>query len=60
VLAVPKTVANDVVKTLIEHGIRGILNFSRTDLDVPKGYPIENIHIMDKILALSFIIKGNE
>jgi redox-sensing transcriptional repressor len=60
VLAVPKSVANKVVKTLMEHGIKGILNFSRTDLDVPKGFPIENIHIMDKILALSFIIKANK
>jgi redox-sensing transcriptional repressor len=58
VLAVPKQVANDVSTVLIEHGIKGILNFSRTDLEVPKEFPIENIHIIDKILALSFIIKS--
>jgi redox-sensing transcriptional repressor len=43
---------------IIGHGIKGILNFSRTDLEVPKEFPIENIHIIDKILALSFIIKS--
>jgi redox-sensing transcriptional repressor len=60
VLAVPKMVANDVAKILIEHRVKGILNFSRTDLDAPKEYPIENIHIIDKILALSFIIKSSQ
>ena len=59
VLAVPKQVANDVAKVLMEHGVKGILNFSRTDLEVPKEFPIENIHIIDKILALSFIIKSS-
>jgi redox-sensing transcriptional repressor len=60
VLAVPKMVANDVAKILIEHRVKGILNFSRTDLDAPKEYPIENIHIIDKILVLSFIIKSSQ
>jgi redox-sensing transcriptional repressor len=57
ILAVPKQEANDVKEVLLAHGVKGILNFSRTDLEVPRGYPIENIHIIDKILALSFIIK---
>ena len=59
VLAVPKEVANDVARVIMEHNVKGILNFSRTDLDVPKDYPTENIHIIDKILALAFIIKSN-
>ena len=59
VLAIPKQVANDVARILLEHGVKGILNFSRTDLEVPKEFPIENIHIIDKILALAFIIKSN-
>lgn len=59
VLAVPKEVANDISKILVEQGVMGILNFSPTDLDVPKNYPVGNIHIIDKILALCYIIKAS-
>lgn len=58
VLAVPKEVANEAAKTLVKSGVKGILNFAPLDLDVPDEFPVENIHIIDKILALSFIIKS--
>ncbi len=57
VIAVPKEVANSVSDELIKNGIKGILNFAPVDLDVEKGFPVENIHIVDKALALSFLIK---
>ncbi len=58
IIAVPRDVANRVAKGLLDAGIRGILNFAPLDLDVPKGFPIENIHIIDKMLALSFIVNS--
>jgi redox-sensing transcriptional repressor len=57
VIAVPKEVASDVAKTLVESGIKGILNFAPRDLEVPENLPVENIHIIDKALALSFMIR---
>jgi redox-sensing transcriptional repressor len=60
IIAVPKEVANDIAKVLIENGINGILNFAPLDLNVGPGFPVENIHIIDKILALSFIISAQE
>jgi redox-sensing transcriptional repressor len=57
VVAVPKRVVNTVSDELINNGIKGILNFVPVDLDVEKGFPVENIHIIDKALALSFFIK---
>jgi redox-sensing transcriptional repressor len=60
IIAVPKEVANDIAKVLIENGIKGILNFAPLDLNVDPGFPVENIHIIDKILALSFIISAQE
>ncbi len=60
IIAVPHEVANKIAKVLTEAGIRGILNFAPLDLNVPKGYPIENIHIIDKILALSFIVNSED
>jgi len=58
ILAVPKEVANDVAKDLVNAGIRGILNFAPLDLDAEKSLSVENIHIIDKMLALSFMMKG--
>ena len=60
VIAVPKQVANDVAKLLVEGGIKGILNFAPLDLDLPSDFPVENIHIIDKLLALSFIVRHKE
>lgn len=58
VIAVPRESANAVGKTLTGAGIKGILNFAPLDLDVQEGLSVENIHIIDKMLALSFIIKA--
>jgi redox-sensing transcriptional repressor len=56
ILAIPKDDANEVAKTLVGAGIKGILNFAPLDLDVTNHISIENIHIIDKMLALSFMI----
>jgi redox-sensing transcriptional repressor len=58
ILAIPKEVANDVAEDLSGAGIRGILNFAPLDLDVEKHMCVENIHIIDKMLALSFMMKA--
>ncbi len=58
IIAVPKEAAPEVTKKLIDYGIKGILNFAPIDLNVPQGFAVENIHIIDKLLALSFIIKA--
>jgi redox-sensing transcriptional repressor len=58
ILAVPKEVANEVSSELVDAGIRGILNFAPLDLEVEKRVRVENIHIIDKMLALSFMMKG--
>lgn len=57
IIAVPKEAANEVSGLLLKNGIKGILNFAPIDLNLPENIPVENIHIIDKILALSFMIK---
>jgi redox-sensing transcriptional repressor len=57
IIAVPKEAANDIARILIKAGIRGILNFAPLDLEIRRQVPVENIHIIDKMLALSFMIK---
>lgn len=56
VIAVPREEAAGVVKVLVDAGIRGILNFAPIDLNVPPSVSVENIHIIDKMLSLSFVI----
>lgn len=60
VLAVPIEAANKIAKDLIRSGIKGILNFAPVELEGFKDFPVENIHIIDKMLALSFILKSKE
>jgi redox-sensing transcriptional repressor len=58
VLAIPKEDANEVANSLVESGVKGILNFAPIDLDVDQRLSVENIHIIDKMLALSFLMKN--
>ena len=58
ILAIPKEHANEVGHTLSKAGVKGILNFAPLDLKTLGSIPVENIHIIDKMLALSFMIKG--
>jgi redox-sensing transcriptional repressor len=60
VIAVPKEVADNVARALIRGGIRGILNFAPVDLEIPDHITIENIHIIDKMLSLSYLINASQ
>ena len=42
---------------LIKCGIKGILNFSYSELDVPEDIPVENVHLSDTLMILSYRIK---
>lgn len=57
VIAVPREAANDIARVLVDSGVRGIFNFAPIDLEVADRVPVENIHIIDKMLSLSFFIK---
>jgi redox-sensing transcriptional repressor len=59
ILAIPKESAPEVSQSLKEAGIRGILNFAPLDLEMSNDLVIENIHIIDKMLALSFMLKAD-
>ncbi len=57
ILTVPKKVANDVARQLIEYGIKGIWNFSYAEIDLDSYVPIENVHLSDSLMTLSYKIK---
>lgn len=54
VIAVPAKVAQQAVDLVCAGGVRGILNFAETDLRVPEGVLLQNVHLSDSLMALSF------
>lgn len=56
VLTIPKTSAVDIVDILVGNGIRAIWNFAHVDLDVPEGILVENVHLSDSLMRLSYNI----
>ena len=57
VLTVPKAAAMPMAERLIAGGVRGIWNFTNTELDISTpGIVVENVHFADSLLTLSYLI----
>ena len=57
VLTVPKAAAMPMAERLIAGGVRGIWNFTNTELDISApGIVVENVHFADSLLTLSYLI----
>lgn len=56
-LTLPKTVIEDVANNLVEYGIKGLWNFAYVELKTKKPVPVENVHLTDSLMTLSFKIK---
>lgn len=56
ILTIPKEEAEKVAEQLISYGIGAILNFAHVDLQVPKGVLVENVHLSDSLMKLSYNI----
>ncbi len=54
VLTIPKTSAVEVAEVLAANGIKAIWNFAHVDLNVPKGIQVENVHLSDSLMKLSY------
>lgn len=59
VLTIPKTNAVEVTEMVVEAGIKGIWNFAHTDLKLPKNVTVENVHLSDSLMKLSYKIGHN-
>lgn len=57
ILAVPKASVQGVADTAAKCGIKGFLNFSYGELKLPEGTEVENVHISDPLMTLSYKIK---
>lgn len=56
VLTIPKTGAVKVAEKLVECNIRAIWNFAHVDLHVPEWVQVENVHLSDSLMKLSYNI----
>lgn len=56
VLTIPKTEAERVAEQLVAYGIKGIWNFAHVDLNVPEEIQVENVHLSDSLMKLSYNI----
>lgn len=53
-LAIPKAEAVKVAEMLAECGIKAIWNFAHTDLNLPKNIIVENVHLSESLMQLSY------
>ncbi|MCR5304357.1 MAG: redox-sensing transcriptional repressor Rex [Lachnospiraceae bacterium] len=56
VLTIPKTAAVPVSQVLVDAGIKAIWNFAHADLPVPEGIQVENVHLTDSLMRLSYSV----
>ena len=54
VLTIPKEAAVEVTKVLVDCGIKAIWNFAHLDLDVPSDVVVENVHLSESLMQLSY------
>lgn len=59
-LTLPKEEAKAIAVTLVEFGIKGIWNFAHTDLSLPDEVVVENVHLSESLMRLSYNISRYE
>lgn len=57
VLAVPHEAVHEMAERLADNGVKGLLNFSYTELEIAKDIAVENVHLSDPLMTLSYKIK---
>ncbi len=53
-LTLPKNGAETVAPVLVENGVKAIWNFAHTDLHLPKDVVVENVHLSESLMQLSY------
>lgn len=56
VLTIPKAKAVDVANELVNNGVRAIWNFAHIDLNLPENVIVENVHLSESLMRLSYNI----
>lgn len=59
-LTIPKEKAPSIAADLARWGIKAIWNFAPTDLNVPEDVMVENVHLAESLMRLSYRLKASE
>lgn len=57
-LTLPKAIAPSVAKELAEYGVSAFWNFAATDLNLPEDVAVENVHLAESLMRLSYNISN--
>ena len=60
VLTIPKTSAVAVADILVRCNIKAIWNFAHVDLDVPDDVVVENVHLSESLMRLSYNLGNSQ
>ena len=60
VLTIPKAKAKEVADLLAENGVRAIWNFAHTDLNLPENIIVENVHLSESLMRISYRLSNQE
>lgn len=60
VLTIPKAKASEVAKVLVDNGVKAIWNFAHTDLNVPSDVIVENVHLSESLMRLSYNVSQHQ
>lgn len=55
-LTLPKSRAPEVAKELVKMGVHAFWNFAATDLNLPEDVVVENVHLAESLMRLSYNI----
>lgn len=58
IITIPKDGAQEIADRLVKAGIKGIWNFSPTDLVVPENIKVEDVSLTESILVLSYFLSN--
>lgn len=53
-LAIPKAASTVIAKQLVGLGIKAFWNFSHIDLDLPEDVVVQNVHLSESLMRLSY------
>lgn len=60
VLTIPKSCAVEIAEQLVSYNIKAIWNFAHVDLNVPDGIQVENVHLLDSLMKLSYNLASHK
>ena len=59
-MTAPRTEAVKIAEKLVEYKIKAIWNFAHIDLRVPESIKVENVHLLDSLMKISYNLASTE